>query len=373
MKKAKCVFLNYPDKRGQGGVTCFYASLKEQYAKSKYRIKYFRVGRSYAKGIRGLRIFRLFDSVFRYFVFCVRIFIARPAILHVNPSTDKKSVIRESIFVRIVKIISPNTKVLVHVHGWNNSDVSAFTNNSIVSMFARYLFIKADHVIVLAEKFRSGLRAFVKAENISVVPTTVDTKLIKSEIKSIGYRKYIQVLFLARMTRAKGIFEIVKSIKQLEQYCQNSKLKFLLAGDGPDRKEVFSELEKLQILDYVSIPGYLHGKYKYRALAESSIFLLPTSHGEGCPMALLEAMAAGLAVIATDVGAIGEIIEPGINGIIIPDGNHNSITKAIQYLLTNEQLREKMGENNLSKVKRIADVDVVFNRITQIYESMLKH
>ena len=256
MKKDKCVFLNYPDKRGHGGVTCFYASLEEQYLKSKYRIKYFRVGRSYAKGILGFRTLRIFDSVFRYIAFCVEILITRPEVLHINPSTDKKSIIRDSIFIRITKFIAPNTKVLVHVRGWNSDDVSRFSDKNITSKSARYLFSNADHVIVLAKKFRSSLQTYIKAENISVIPTTVDTRLIENELESAGCRKEIQVLFLARMTRAKGIFEIVKSKKDIERFCINGELRFLLAGDGSDRKEAISELEKLQLLDYVSIPGY---------------------------------------------------------------------------------------------------------------------
>jgi len=370
---APSVFLNYPDKRGLGGVTRFYASLENQYSQSAYKVEYFRVGRSYARCILKYFPFRYLDTLFRYLLFSYRIKQRKPSILHVNPSTDRKSIIRDSIFVRICRLLSSDTKILVHFRGWNDRDVDNFNGSDFLANSARYLISNADHIIVLAEKFSRVLSNFENSGQISVIPTTVNTRLFDHKPKTSTGFKGTQVLFLSRMIREKGVFEIVQAIKQLSQLCEEGKLRFLLAGDGSAREQVIAELERHRLIDYVSIPGYLTGKQKLTALAESSIFLLP-SYSEGCPNSLLEAMAAGLAIIATDVGAIGEIIETGINGLIIPPGDHTAIGKAIKNLLANNGLREQIGKYNSAKVKSIADVTVVFSLISDIYDLLLsKH
>ena len=103
---------------------------------------------------------------------------------------------------------------------------------------------------------------------------------------------------------------------------------------------------------------------------ESDIFLFPSYH-EGCPNAVLEAMAAGLPVVSTRAGCLNDIIENYINGIFIKERSVEEIVDAVNILINNRMLREKIGCNNREKARREFDVRVIFKRIEQIYSHLL--
>ena len=105
------------------------------------------------------------------------------------------------------------------------------------------------------------------------------------------------------------------------------------------------------LADRVRFPGYLRGKEKTQVLLNSDLFVFPTYHGEGCPVSLLEAMAAGLPVVATRVNGVPEIIEDGKNGILVDPGNAPALPAAIQRISDNRGLYGSTLKNNRKLVE----------------------
>jgi glycosyltransferase involved in cell wall biosynthesis len=124
-----------------------------------------------------------------------------------------------------------------------------------------------------------------------------------------------------------------------------------LCGDGPERERLSGLVRESGLSDSVKFHGYIPwGKELSRISSGSDLFVLP-SHSEGVPKVLLEAMAAGLPVIATNVGGIPDIITNNENGILIPPGSPEAIADAVKLVMENSSLREKLIENGYGFVK----------------------
>jgi glycosyltransferase involved in cell wall biosynthesis len=111
-------------------------------------------------------------------------------------------------------------------------------------------------------------------------------------------------------------------------------------GEGPERKSLDALACKLAINDRVSLPGNTHEPL--RQLAAADLFVL-SSRVEGFPNALTEAMSMGLPVIATDVGAVSEIVEDGVTGMLVPPEEVDSLATAMDRLMADEAQRCSLG------------------------------
>jgi glycosyltransferase involved in cell wall biosynthesis len=135
-------------------------------------------------------------------------------------------------------------------------------------------------------------------------------------------------------------------------------IKYLIAGDGELRQKsqaraINLKLKNVHFLGYqTDIPAIFK---------ESDIFVL-TSMNEGFGRVIVEAMACGLAIIATNVGGIPEIIEDQVNGLLIPSGNHSLLAESINTLAQNQEMRQKMGILNRKK----AEIYSITNYITTV-------
>jgi glycosyltransferase involved in cell wall biosynthesis len=122
-----------------------------------------------------------------------------------------------------------------------------------------------------------------------------------------------------------------------------------ICGDGILRRELERQIEEMQLQEAVKLLG--HSEHVENFLLSADIFVMP-SFWEGLPIALLEAMSAGLPVIATRVEGIEETVEEGKNGLLIPPGNTDALAKAVIQLLTDEQVRHKMGLASQEKIRK---------------------
>jgi glycosyltransferase involved in cell wall biosynthesis len=172
----------------------------------------------------------------------------------------------------------------------------------------------------------------------------------------------LRVLTVAAVGRHKGHFEILEAANRL----RDRPLQFLLAGPIADAG-IIQRAHALHLAGNVSFLGSVGPDQKWDLLAESDVFLLP-SHAEGMPNAVLEAMAAGLPVIATPVGAIPEMLGAGSGGRLIPVGDAASLAQALLQLQANPALRHTMGEWNRARVEACYRMDRVLTRLDEVYK-----
>jgi glycosyltransferase involved in cell wall biosynthesis len=107
-----------------------------------------------------------------------------------------------------------------------------------------------------------------------------------------------------------------------------------------------------------------------RAFTSADIFVLPARHPEGMPMAVLEALAAGLPIVSTPLGAIPDIVKDGINGFLVEPNAPEQIAEKIGLLLHRDDLKKKIREENIRLARREYDRDIALNKLEKLYHSL---
>lgn len=253
-----------------------------------------------------------------------------------------------------------NIKHILTIHG---SDLFTFLKIPLGKFLIRFVIKNTDYVTCVNNEIKNKIKSLININKISVITMGVNTKEFKNKFKFNN-----KVLFLGRLADKKGVGYLLEAAKILK----NRDIKFLIAGDGPLRKELenFVNINKLQ--DKVKFLGYVHGKEKIDLIKSCGIFIIPsieTRYGdqEGLPVSLLEAMAASKSIITTKVGGIKDIIRNNHNGILIKEKNPKEIINAINRLTKNKKLGEKIA---LNARRDILDYD--WEKIGKKYYNVIK-
>jgi glycosyltransferase involved in cell wall biosynthesis len=142
----------------------------------------------------------------------------------------------------------------------------------------------------------------------------------------------------------------------------------VLAGDGPARKDAELAAQKLKLAGRVQFVGDCDDIPAL--LADADIFVL-ASKWEGLPLSILEAMRAGLPVIATNVGGVGELITDGINGYLTERGNVAQMRNRIQALVSSPALRHSMAHEARRRFEQDFQLDVMVRKTMMVYRQTL--
>jgi sugar transferase (PEP-CTERM/EpsH1 system associated) len=143
--------------------------------------------------------------------------------------------------------------------------------------------------------------------------------------------------------------------------------KLRLVGDGPERERLAALARELKIADRVELPG--HSEDVPGQLRQMSVFVLP-SISEGMSNTLLEAMAAGVPVIASDVGGNGEIIEDQQSGFLFPSGDVDRASQLISQVLTDTSLRERLATAGVARVHSTFTMAAMMERYQNLYRDV---
>jgi colanic acid/amylovoran biosynthesis glycosyltransferase len=149
-----------------------------------------------------------------------------------------------------------------------------------------------------------------------------------------------------------------------------------IAGEGPMREEIQDLTRKLKINDRVALPGFLPPEKLRDIYYASHIFLHPSETGsdgnqEGIPNAMLEAMATGLPVFATDHGGIPEAIENGVSGILVPERDYEALSQALLKAVQDRDLLARLARSGANAVAQKFDQQDQIRRLEEIYFGMI--
>lgn len=173
--------------------------------------------------------------------------------------------------------------------------------------------------------------------------------------------KITTILFLGWIEQNKGIYEIMEAAKNLE----DQTIEWQIGGNGKEFEKVKKELEEAGLDHKVKLRGWVLNKDKVELLENADIFVLP-SYREGLPNALLEAMQYGLAVTASSVGAIPDVIDSGNNGILVPPKDAKALTDAVKLLVDQPALRKEYGLKAMDKIKHHHSIEAAISKFNKI-------
>ena len=233
-------------------------------------------------------------------------------------------------------------------------------------LFKRVVFL-SEHIIVLDELSRSALMK-LGFENVSVVPNPVakDVEDFLSTLEKVEYPDFdpeVRILFVGHVIRTKGVFDLVRACSQL------SVVKELVLV-GPYENEVKRELLRLASGAHFNIIflGVMSKDDVFHEMRKATMLVLP-SYSEGFPNVIIEAMAMKCAVIASDVGAVANILDTeSLNpaGITFPPRNIDALKNAIFSVATDEVKAKTIKANAFFKVKN----NYVLSKVCASYEKI---
>ncbi len=266
-------------------------------------------------------------------------------VVHINTSLVPRSLVREGVLLLLTSLFSVRT--LVFIHGWSK-DMERVLQGTLRPLF-RWVFGRADRIIVLAQEFRKMLLDAGFTMPVEVETTFVDDAVFGSlgeeviATRSNGALHRPTLLFLSRVLRAKGIFETLGAYALVK--AKHPALRLIVAGDGEDLAEAKRVVASKGLAD-VSFVGFIHDEQKKKVFLESDIYILPTSYGEGLPISMVEAMLCGLPVITRPVGGIRDFFEHEAMGFMTEGLDERELSSFIEQLVSNKEQRMKISLYN---------------------------
>lgn len=289
------------------------------------------------------------------------------AICHLHGS-HKGSIFRKALFIFLCRLF--NCKVIFHLHG----SVFARTYDSAGEFYkslVRYVLNNADSVFVLSDYWANYVGSISTNKDIRVInnfPSPVFEKLYQE--RHFNSNSVTKLLFLGYIGHRKGIYDLVEAVDMLKQQGVTG-FKITVGGNG-EIEQLKSLLATRQLTDYFDVIGWVTGEQKYQLIKDSDLLLLP-SHNEGLPIAILEAMSAGLAVLSTTVGGIPEAIPNDSFGLLIEPGDHKALAESIAKYINSKDLIELAARNSRQRYDAAYSSTVNLNVIREVLDGLLKN
>jgi len=262
-------------------------------------------------------------------------------------------------------------------HGWVIDKVTDFQHKSYplevrLLKAIQSFYVKRARIIIVPSKYvRSLVQGWgIPEDRIVVIHNAIRQPDVLSAEKRqariiLGFSKDERLLItIGRLIPLKRIDQIIKIIPQLDN------VKLIVAGDGPEKKPLERLVASLNLRDRVLLTGQVSQEEVPIYLRASDVFVL-NSETEGLSHVLLEAMAVGVPIIATGAGGNPEVVEDGVNGLLIPIGDQEKLTEAILRVLQDRELAGEFVKRSRDKAARIFSWDVMVERTLDVFQAAM--
>ncbi|MBQ9465677.1 MAG: glycosyltransferase family 4 protein [Muribaculaceae bacterium] len=297
--------------------------------------------KSIANSCKGSKLKKVWVMLLAWIkMFFTLLFNREIKIVHINTSSNN-SFWRTVYFVKLAKFF--NRIVILHVHG---GEFGKFYHSYVSKV--RPVLDTCDGLIVLSKSWRDVFKNEIGYDKPIWVVNNVIAKPTLKESENDGL---IHILFLGFIRIEKGVFELLEATTLIKDKLAG-KAQIHICGVGCEEKMAMLKamISDLDIDEVVKYEGWVDGNKKIALLNQCQIYVLP-SHVEGLPVSILEAMSYGLAIVATPVGAIPEIVKNEENGYLVAVKDVCALSNAILTLVEDADKRYAYGEQS----KRIAD------------------
>lgn len=290
-------------------------------------------------------------------------------LVHVH-TASYGSFARKSLVILLARLFGK--KVIIHMHG---AGFTVFYQNmpAPLKWVTRFILRRSDVLIALSSQWQQDLRQICQHPDIRVLynptvlkaPVFQDASLERPINREEQKDGLVHFLFMGRLGQRKGVYDIIQSAKALK----SENIKIHLYGDG-EVDEVRRQVNAAGVSDKVAVHGWIDGTRKDETFREANVLLLPSYH-EGLPISVLEALAYGLPVLATDVGGIAEAVEHGVNGYLISPGECDVLAERMDQLAASSELRLEMGKSGYRMAADKFDLSVIMRKLEGLYAEVI--
>lgn len=281
------------------------------------------------------------------------------SIVHLHLS-HPVSAIRKTFFFIPAWLMRKN--IIVHFHAAS----AELTLHGKISWLYRFLFTKANRVIVLSEYWKAAILSLTKnAGNIAVVYNPCNSLQPARNIPAVEKERYI--LFAGTLNARKGYADLIRAFREVAAVFPDWKLR--IAGNG----EIHSGkilARQLNIEQNVEFTGWISGDKKEEAFRKASVFCLP-SYAEGFPMSVLDAMNFSVPVITTQIQGLTEEFSNNTDLLLFKAGDISELSQKLQMLIGDIELRKNISNNAFRKLNEKFSLEVISTQMDAIYKSLV--
>jgi glycosyltransferase involved in cell wall biosynthesis len=280
-----------------------------------------------------------------------------PTVFHIH-FASRGSTLRKLILAEMV--LRASRPLVMHAHGAKFDSFHRGLPPPLRRAVNRTLQ-RANVFIALSSQWRDFFIEECELSPAQVVVLPNPVRVPPETVDRVG-RKQVQFLFLGRLAQRKGAYDLLNAFLALPESLR-ARARLVMAGDG--------DVEGMRSLaaaanDRIEVKSWINPRERDRLVAESDVFALP-SYAEGMPMALLEAMAAGLPAITTPVGGIPDVLKHGQEGLMVTPGRVGELTAAMAKLIQDDVGRLDAGRRARERA-RTYDVSNYARRLAEIYQ-----
>lgn len=310
---------------------------------------------------RGLDGRTLYDRVIRQGVETLRlrrkmkkvIWEKRPTVVHITTS-GQLAIIRDIVFLRFLK--KERIHTVYHIRFGRIPEI--VRKNTLEWKLLKKALKLASKTIAIDSETKKVLEEEIGSGQVSIVANPFVTKDTE---KYVNVKPSKTVMFLGWCVKTKGIEELLSAWINIQQQYPDWILKIV----GPYDSSYKEALEQKYVSKNIVFLGEKEHEDALDILSKSEVFILP-SYTEGFPNAVLEAMALGKPIIATEVGAIAEMLSDK-SGIVIQPQDTKAVEEALRKVLDDGELRKELGTNAYHRIRKQYDIDVIYNKYLSVW------
>lgn len=308
---------------------------------------------------------RLFSAIIRTLKFLYLLVFRRPDSVLIF-SANGPSVYEKGFMIILAKLVGAKTVFAPRGGPLINEIAASKAKRTFFKLIAK----SSDYIICQGDFWKVYFSSLLEAHNgkkLVVIPNWIDYHAYQGFDNLVvdKSKDQVSILYMGWMQIEKGIHDLFDALMKID--VSSIKVNVYFLGDG-SQKQVLEDRVRKECKSsnmQFSFPGWVYGSRKLAFLQSADIFVLP-SYAEGMPNSLMEAMASGIACISTNVGAVPDLIDDQVNGIMYNPKDVDALASAINRLVINRELRKALASNAKSRIYENHSLDSAVDSFKRI-------
>lgn len=328
---------------------------------TNYSYRHFKLGKQDGEKRGVLWFLRILKAWIKWFFL---ILFNRNILIHFNLALEKPSAYRDLPLIFYAKIFK--RKILIHLHGGQYLQKRP---PEWINFLYIMLFTGKDKIIVLSPIEKRLVIKNYRAENVEVLPNSIDIADAESFSRNNYADQSVNLLYIGRLVREKGLDYIFDALRLLVK--RDVSFRFYIAGSGPEKNYYVDKFSR-EFGSQFSYMGIVKGDEKNDLFKLSHIFLLPSFY-EGLPISLLECMSFGIVPIVTNVGSVEYAVTDSQNGFFVGQRSADEIAEKVEKLTNDRVLLEQMSRSAFNTIRNKFHPSAYIGKLNEIYQEIDAH